>query len=129
MNDLIARIRATMDTEAAAIDAYHQHREHGPHINYPGQNPDDYSGYDSCSTCIATAQAIRFHRPDTGRRIIDAHGKILELHKFDTYDIGGSMFRYCLACGSGEPLRVPRQLAMPNRARTRRGVQDRHARR
>lgn len=117
MDDLIEKTRAAIDAEATAIDAYHQHREHGPHINHPGQNPDDYDEYDSCSTCIATAQSVRFHRPDTGRGMIEAHRKIIDLHEIEyikpTLDSRGHMMFphggwYCSVCSERpEGERIP----------------------
>lgn len=78
MADLVERIRAALDEHSRALDAYEQHRAVGPHLNYEGQDPEAYDGYDSCYLCIATGAARGFADVAFGRRMVAAHRKILD---------------------------------------------------
>lgn len=71
MDELITWLRAQLDQQQAAIEAYRDHRA--------GLTPcDNLDGYDSCSVHIATAAATEYRDPDFGLAEIDAKRRILD---------------------------------------------------
>lgn len=82
MTEIIAKLRAALDDDERAIDAYEAHRAaEGRCVNFEGQDPADYTQFDSCAVHIATYKVCRYGDMGFGRRQVAAIRKILDLHQ------------------------------------------------
>ena len=94
MSKLVEKLKAAIDADERAIQAYEDHRRNGPCINYEGQDPADYDEHDSCSTHVATAEACRYRTPEAGRAMVAAHREIMAIHRNAGHGL-------CAGCGLG----------------------------
>lgn len=76
MDDLVAFIEARLTEDERTTIAFRDGHA-GPCINYEGQDPEDYSEWDSCSRHIATAKASRYRDTSFGLRDVAAKRRIL----------------------------------------------------
>lgn len=80
MDDLVSFLKARLDEQKAALIAYRDHRAGlTPCVNWAGQDPEDYTEWDSCSEHIRTGNATNYGGSvDYGMADIDAKRKLLD---------------------------------------------------
>jgi hypothetical protein len=76
-DDLIAFLRAQLDAEEAALIARRDGHP-GECLNYEGQDPDGYDGYDSCYLHLRAAEATPYRDVEFGLAEVDAKRRILD---------------------------------------------------
>lgn len=116
VDDLVKFLGARYDEAWKALIAYREHRERGDHVNYKGQDPADYDGYDSCSRCIATSKAALYSDIGYGLAEIEAKRRIIDEHL--AVGRGDVCYSLCHEKAPGVPQSFPcrtlRLLALPH---------------